>query len=236
MSPRFEVEPSLELTKDSWREVDMNTLRLASLLLIVGPIGMFVIWGFIDPAIIGQVEDGLAPAEEALANLQLGLDNEVADNILSILGGLCFVGIFAGLALLARSLQAGGANLATLCTVIFPALIAVAIGGFGLSLEATSLLKKGLPDSAVALELVSNGMFGAVPLFWGLGVLLIGLAITKENGPIPAAMGWILAVVGVAMFSGTFIEFGNSPVGFAIWIGMTVTIVATGVVSLRKAA
>ena len=214
----------------------MDTLRLTSWLLIVGPIGMFVIWGFIDPLIIGSVEDGLAPAEEALASLQLGIDNEVADNILSIIGGLCFMGIFAGLTLLARSLQAGGANLGALCSVIFPALIAVAVGGFGLSLEATNLLKEGQRDNAVALELVSNGLFGAMPLFWGLGVSLMGLAITRENGPIPAVMGWILAVVGIAMFSGTFIDFANNPLGMVIWLGMTVTIVATGVVSLRKAA
>ena len=49
-------------------------------------------------------------------------------------------------------------------------------------------------------------------------------------------MGWILAVVGIAMFSGTFTDFANNPLGMVIWLGMTVTIVATGVVSLRKAA
>jgi len=214
----------------------MNTLRLTSWLLIVGPIGMFVVWGILDPIIIGEVADGLAPSKEALASLQLGLDNEIADIILSIAGGLCFVGIFTGLALLGRSLQAGGANLSALCSLIFPALVAVAIGGFGLSIEATGLLKDGYPDNATALELVSNGVFGAMPLFWGLGVFLIGFAITRENGPIPATLGWILTLAGIGMFTGTFMDFNNSPVGLVIWLGMSITLVATGVVSLRKAA
>ena len=65
---------------------------------------MFIVWGLLDPMIIGTVEDGLTPAEEALAGLQLGLDNEVADITLSMIGGLCFVAIFTGLALLGRSL------------------------------------------------------------------------------------------------------------------------------------
>lgn len=182
------------------------------------------------------VAEGLTPAEEALAGLQLGLDNEVADIILSMIGGLCFIGIFTGLALLGRSLQAGGANLGALCSLIFPALVAVAIGGFGLSLEATNLLKEGYPDNAAALELISNGVFGAMPMFWGLGVVLVGLAITRENGHVPATMGWILAVAGVAMFCGTFIDFNSNPLGMVIRLGMVITMVATGVVSLRKAA
>ena len=204
--------------------------------MIVGPIGVFVIWGLLDPMIIGTVAEGLTPAEEALAGLQLGLDNEVADIILSMIGGLCFIGIFTGLVLLGRSLQAGGVNLGALCSLIFPALVAVAIGGFGLSLEATNLLKEGYPDNAAALELISNGVFGAMPMFWGLGVVLLGLAITRGNVHVSATMGWILAVVGVGMFSGTFIDFSNNPVGIVIWLGMVITMVATGVVSLRKAA
>ncbi len=213
----------------------MNTLRLTSWLLIVAPIGMFVIWGMLDPMIIGEVAEGLAPAEEALATLQLGLDNEVLSNILSLLGGFCWVGIFVGLTLLARSLQAGGANLGAICSLIFPAMIAIAIVGFGLSLEATNLLKEGYSENAVSMEIISTGVFGAVPMFWGLGVALLGLAITRENGHIPATMGWILALVGIGMLSGTFIDFNSNPLGMVIWIGMSIAVVATGVVSLRKA-
>ena len=110
--------PSIGPTKDSSRWVDMNTLRLASWLLIVGPIGMFLMWLILDPMIIGEVADGLTPSEEALAGLQLGLDNEVVDTILSMIIGLCFIGMFAGLALLGRFFQAGGAKIAR-CALTF---------------------------------------------------------------------------------------------------------------------
>ena len=48
--------------------------------------------------------------------------------------------------------------------------------------------KESYPDNAAALELISNGLFGAMPMFWGLGIVLLGLAITKENGHVPATM------------------------------------------------
>jgi hypothetical protein len=196
---------------------------------------MFVIWGMLDPMIIGEVAEGLTPAEEALGILQLGLDNEVLSNILSLLCGFCWVGIFVGLTLLARSLQAGGANLGAICSLIFPAMIAIAIVGFGLSLEATNLLKEGYSENAVSMEIISTGVFGAVPMFWGLGVALLGLAITRENGHVPATMGWILALCGIGMLSGTFIDFNSNPLGMVIWLGMSIAVVATGVVSLRRA-
>ena len=48
-------------------------------------------------------------------------------------------------------------------------------------------------------------------------------------------MGWILALLGVGMFSGTFINLGSSPIGMVIWLGMSIAMVATGVTTLRKA-
>ena len=213
----------------------MSTLRLASWLLIVGPIGTFVVWGILDPIIVGEVAEGLTSSAAALALLQLRLDNEVADNLLGISGAICFIGTFGGLILLGRSFQAGGAKLATLSSLIFPAVIAVAIGGFGLSLEASSLLKEGETALAASLEITSNGLFSAVPLFWGLGTILLGLGITREEGSVPAIMGWLLALAGVGMLSGVFIDIGNSPLGMVIWLGMSLVVVATGVVSLRKA-
>ncbi len=213
----------------------MSAKSLPSWLLIIGPIGMFVVWGILDPMLIGEASSDLAPTERALANLQLGLDNEVADTLLSIIGGLCFLSIFAGLLLFARSLQAGGATLASLASLIFPALIAIAIAGFGISIEASSLLSEGHSANAAALEVASSGLFGAVPMFWGLSTLLLGLAITREEGSAPAIIGWLLALAGIGMFSGMFIDIGNTPIGMVIWLGMSLVIVATGVVTLRKA-
>ena len=214
----------------------MNTLRLASWLLIVGPIGMLLVWMILDPLLIGDVAtDGLTPSAEALAYLQLSLDNEILSLGMDMLGGLCFVGMFAGFALLGRSLQAGGANVAALCAYIFPAMIAVAVAGFGLSIEAANHFKDGESAAASALSITSDGLFGAMPMMWGLGTILLGLGKTRDEGATPAVMGWILALFGVGMLSGTFISFGNSLIGMVVWLGMSIATVATGVTTLRKA-
>jgi len=213
----------------------MNTTRLASWLLIVGPIGMLAVWMFLSPMLIGDVAEGLTSSEEALAYLQLNLDNEVISLVLDMIGGLCFIGMFAGFALLARSLQAGGANVAALCAYIFPAMIAIAVAGFGLSIEALNHFKDGELAEASALMVASDGLFGAMPTMWGLGTILLGLGITRDEGATPAIMGWILALFGVGMLSGTFISFSNSPIGMVVWLGMSIATVATGVTTLRKA-
>ena len=138
----------------------MNTNRLAGWLLMMGPIGMFSIWFILDPILIGEVADGLSPSEEAIAGLQLNLDKEIPSNILNLVGGFAFLGLFAGYTLLSRSLQGAGATYGTLCSLIFPVMIAIATVGFGLSVEAQMHLSEGYPEHAANLEIASNGMFG----------------------------------------------------------------------------
>ena len=214
----------------------MNTNRLAGWLLMMGPIGMFSIWFLLDPILIGDVAEGLSPSETALAGLQLSLDNEILSNCLDLVGGFAFLGLFAGFTLLSRSLQGAGATYGTLCSLIFPVMIAVASIGFGLSVEAQSQLSNGYPEHAINLEIASNGMFGAFPMIVGLGLLLLGIGITRESGSLPAAMGWVLAVFGVLMFSGTFVTFGPSGIGPFIFMGWMLVSLATGILLIRKAA
>jgi len=213
----------------------MNTNRLTGWLLMLGPIGMFLIWFILDPIIIGEVADGLSPTEEALAGLQLNLDNEVLSNTLNLVGGFAFLGIFAGYTLLSRSLQGAGATFGTLCSLLFPIMLAIACIGFGLSVEAQSHLAEGYPEHAANLEVASNGMFGAFPMIVGLGLLLLGLGITRENGPLPAAMGWILAIFGVLMFSGMYIGFGSTGIGPFVFMGWMLVSLVSGILLIRKA-
>ncbi len=213
----------------------MNTNRLAGWLLMMGPIGMFSIWFILDPILIGEVADGLSPSEEAIAGLQLNLDKEIPSNILNLVGGFAFLGLFAGYTLLSRSLQGAGATYGTLCSLIFPVMIAIATVGFGLSVEAQMHLSEGYPEHAANLEIASNGMFGAFPMIVGLGLLLLGIGITREKAPLPAGMGWVLALFGVLMSSGMFVTFGPSGIGPFIFMGWMLVTLATGILLLRKA-
>ena len=95
----------------------------------------------------------------------------------------------------------------------------------------------GDPELGGMLSLVGNSAFGAFPIFWGLGLTLLGLGITREDGPLPSIMGWIMTVMGVVMFSMSF-GLGDG-IGFFAWIGASLVVSATGVLSLlaiRKAA
>ena len=71
----------------------MNTRSLTSWLLILGPIGMFLIWFILDPIVIGEVPEGLSPSEEAIAGLQLDLDQQALSNVMNMIGGFAFIGI-----------------------------------------------------------------------------------------------------------------------------------------------
>ena len=96
----------------------------------------------------------------------------------------------------------------------------------------------GDPELGGMISLVGNSAFGAFPVFWGLGLVLLGLGITREDGPLPSIMGWIMTVTGVGMFSMAFLPLGDG-IGFLFWIGASLVISATGVLSLlaiRKAA
>ena len=215
----------------------MNTRSLTSWLLILGPIGMFLIWFILDPMVIGEAPEGLSPSETAIASLQLDLDQEALSNVMNMIGGFAFIGIFAGLAMLSRSLQGGGAAFGTLAGILFPAVVAIAVAGFGLSVEAQSHLADGHRDIAATLEITSDGLFGAMPMILGLGLILLGLGIARENGSLPAPLGWVIFIFGIGMMTGMFLDFsGGNPIGMVVWLGWMIITVATGVANLRTSA
>ena len=95
----------------------MNTRVFTSWLLIICPIAMMVIFMVIEPLIMESVDENLAPKEQALANLELFQDNELAGYIINVSGVLLMVGTILGLALLGKSLKGSGAPLGTLSSL-----------------------------------------------------------------------------------------------------------------------
>ena len=81
----------------------MNTRVFTSWLLIICPIAMMVIFAGIEPLVMGEIDENLAPKEKALANLELFKDKEVAGYILNISGVILMIGAILGLALLGKS-------------------------------------------------------------------------------------------------------------------------------------
>ena len=208
----------------------MNTRVFTSWLLIICPIAMMVIFAGIEPLIIGEIDENLAPKEKALANLELFEDKKVAGYILNISGVILMVGTILGLALLGKSLKGGGAVLGTLSSWILTAVLAIPIVSFGFYISANGIFADGYKDAAVSLEIMGDAAFGALPLFWGLGYALLGLGMILEKGPLPTVLAWILFLGGLAMMPGAFIGFA----GFLIFMILMLVVVASGVFLLRR--
>ena len=208
----------------------MNTRAFTSWLLIICPIAMLVIFMGIEPLIMGSVDENLAPKEQALANLELFQDNELAAYIINVSGVLLMVGTILGLALLGKSLKGGGSPLGTLSSFVLTAVLAIPIISFGLYVSSNEIFADGYKDAAVSLEIMGDAVFGAIPLFWGFGYALLGLGIILEKGPLPTILAWLLFLGGLAMIPGAFI----GAAGFLIFMIMILLVVISGGFLLRR--
>ncbi len=81
------------------------------------------------------------------------------------------------------------------------------------------------------MQVIANGIGGGIGVLWGVGLLLLGVAIGLQK-TVSAVLGWLLAVVGALLFVTAFLDT-NSPVSFVVWIGLTLVTVAVGVSALR---
>ena len=81
------------------------------------------------------------------------------------------------------------------------------------------------------MQIIANGIGGGIGVLWGMALLLLGVAIGLQK-TVSAVLGWLLAVVGALLFVTVFLDSG-SPVGFVVWIGLTLVTVAVGVSALR---
>ena len=213
----------------------MQTRTLTGLLLIVGPILSFIVWAILSPAIVGS-------GETVPETLQLIMDNQVAWSILGTIGTLCFAGTFVGFGLLSVAMRGEGkpgAAFAAAAVFLFAALTAVVIANTGLQIgavEAANQSHHGGLEAGVPILAVGQAIGAGIPTFWGVASILLGLAMwLRASGQINvrSALGAVLAVAGVLLFLGTFIDFNNTPIGIVVWLITSITTVAIGVVTLR---
>ena len=209
----------------------MNTRVLTSFLMIICPIGMMVTFAVLDPLIMGEIGEGLSPNEEVLAGLEAFNDKKVGGYFILTFGLLFMVGTLSSLALLGKSLNSTGAALGSLSSLIFTAILTIPVVGMGLTLSATEIFADGYKDVAVSLELISNSAFSGMPLFWGLGLALLGLGMLLEKRPLPTVLSGLLFLIGLAMFPATLILGGA---GFLVFAVSILLVVVSGVFLLRQ--
>lgn len=208
----------------------MSYKSLTGWLLIAGPILTFLIAGILYDAIIGPGETNADAVREAMGKAQTA-------RLLGMVGVIVFVSTFAGMTLLARSMQAEGkpgSPYATLAMILFVGVTGLSMLAAGLGLGAMDVAKEsGVADAAI-VELVGNGIFGPMLVFWGIANLLIGAAMVIQKN-LHQVLAYLFVGWGLFMIIISAIEAADIPdaVGLVLWAGINLTMVATGVLTLR---
>ena len=209
----------------------MNTRSLTGWLLIGGPVLTFVVLGALYPALVGNQDTAASSVKDMVAKPELA-------RVLIGLGSIAFAAIFAGLTLLARSMQgddkSGGAY-ASVAVIIFTGLTAIGIAATGLSAGALSAAADNLRE-AVMIEAVSSAMFTGLWFFWGIGSLLIGSAMVMQKN-LHVVIAWLFVAFGVFVVVSSLANLNIPDVaGLVVWVGMTLVTAAAGFLHLRQAS
>ena len=208
---------------------DMSSKSLAGWMLAIGPIGMFLVWGILEPAVVGS---GDTPQE----TLELALANEVAWNIFGIIGSLCFTSLFVGLSLLSLSMRGegkAGDAWAAASVFVFAGLVGVGIASTGLSLQAVAIANEHGVAAGVPLQNVGDALSRGFGLFFDIAAIMLGTTIALQKTA-PVFLGWLFALVGVFLFLGTLIDWDDTVIGIVVWLVMTLTVASIGIVTLRS--
>ncbi len=207
----------------------MSSKSLTGWMLAIGPIGMFLVWGVLEPVVIGSGDTPQEALEQALAN-------ETTWFIFGIIGSLCFISIFIGLSLLSISMRGEGKvgdAWAGASAIIFAALAAVGIAATGLSIEAVAIANEQGVAAGVPLQNVGDALWGGFGLFFGIAAIMLGTTIALQKTA-PVLLGWLFALVGVFLFLGTLIDWDDTVIGIVVWLVMTLTVASIGIVTLRS--
>ena len=207
-------------------EGNMGNTKLTGWLLVIGPIGTVIVWLGLSSLLVGN------PATDtAAASLQNNLDNETGWAITGFLGALVTIAMVCGFTLFSKSMIGEGNPFATLAALQWPTIFAVIAASIGLSIGAVDHAKETSIAAATFLEVTSNNVGGLMPLLWGLGLLLVGLAIITTKAA-ASFFGIILTAAGLVQISTIFYDDG--PLGNIIWILSTIVMAVIGISMLTK--
>ena len=212
----------------------MNTRMLNSLMLTVCPVLMILTWMVLEPLLMGDIESGLEGRAQAAAYLELSSGKGALPYLINVPATFCLVATMLGIAFLGRSLQGSGAAFGSLSAAIFTVLIAIPIIGMGLSVSAMEMFGDGVNiETAITLDIIAESIFSGMPVFWALGIALLGLGLVMEKGFLPTWIGGLMLVSGLVGIPGV-LALGEA--GFIIWLITLVAAVASGVVLFMRRA
>ena len=81
--------------------------------------------------------------------------------------------------------------------------------------------------------MIADSVFSGMPVFWALGIALLGLGLRIEKGFLPIWIGGLMLVIGLVGIPAILI-LGDA--AFILWIITLVLAVASGVVLFMRRA
>ena len=212
----------------------MNTRMLNSLMLTVCPVLMILTWMVLEPLLMGDIASGLEGRAQVAAYLELSSGKGALPYLINVPATFCLVATMLGIAFLGRSLQGSGAAFGSVSAAIFTVLIAIPIIGMGLSMSAMEMFGDGVNiETAITMDMLAEAVFSGMPVFWALGIALLGLGLIIEKGFLPIWIGGLMLVSGLAGIPGV-LALGEA--GFIIWIITLVAAISSGVVLFMRRA
>tara|TARA_A100001037_G_scaffold4277_1_gene4146 strand:- start:1852 stop:2448 length:597 start_codon:yes stop_codon:yes gene_type:complete len=195
---------------------------------------MIVIWVVLEPLLMGEPDSGLVGVALEEAYLKLASEKGALTYLLNIPGTFCIVGTMLGIAFLGKSLQGSGAAYGNLSAAIFSVLIAIPIIATGMWFSSIEMFNEGINvNMAITISMVGDSVFAGMPLFWCLGIALLGLGLVIEKGFLPIWIGGLMLVAGLVGIPGIWI-LGEQ--GFILLLITLVPAVASGVVLFMRRA
>ena len=111
---------------------------------------------------------------------------------------------------------------------LFPAILAVNMSQMGLNVGAVAVASA----ESATLNLISDQITAAMPMFWGLAFITLGAGLTLEKKLLDGRAGWLVLLLGLVMVSGMF--WDNDAAGNIMWLLFTLVQVGLGVLVLRS--
>lgn len=205
----------------------MTSRTMIGRLLILGPIGMIACWlGW--SIVIGNPDAGDHAAMVAAVS-----QNPESTKWLLGLAALFMFFLVGGLAGLRNTMTGGpGSSYAAMGVLIIIMSAAFGLGEIALTIVAGDVGSAGNAAAAMTIYLAGNGI-GAVSsagIFLGFAALGLGVYIQKNFNTIIACLLTVTSLFGLVM---ALYDYGSVllAVGF---IGMTISVVAMGVSTLRS--
>jgi len=199
--------------------------------MIIGPIGMIVVFAGVEPAIMGEADESLPAPDRILSTLDAFTEKELAGNVINLVGLLFMIGWLSALAILGKELKENGAALGSVASLVFTAVLAILAVSLGLSLGANDLFAEGNKAAAVTLELASESAWYGFPQLLGVGYTLLGLGLVLERNPLPRVLAGLFVLAGVATF---ILAPINDGLGFLLFLISILLVITSGIFLLRQ--